>query len=704
MIENQSFEKPEGVELQYKPLPLRIFYYSHDSYGLGHLRRSLAIASQLSLTCPDATQLLVTGSPQSHSFELPEGLDIIKLPSISKSESGEYQSRSLKLPFKALKTLRETIILECIRHFEPDIVLVDKSAAGVSGEMRPSLSYLHEHRPKTKVVLGMRDIEDEPEKVRKEWAKQGIYTLMEERCHRILLYGNRAIYDPVKHYALCFSRRALVSMLHPHDLNEKKLSNAIQMSLETPTPAVNDDQDLQLDGATRASEALLKLFRKTDLPHQKLQYCRRGFPPTPQRRIRMRIFYYSHDTYGLGHIQRTLAIARQVALDCPEATQLLITGSPQAHSFELPDRLDIIKLPSISKSSKGEYRSRTLRIPFKALKALRETIILETIRHFKPDVVLVDKAPAGVKGEMLPAFAYLKEKRPETKCVLGMRDIEDDATKVCEDWKRQRLYHLMDETYDAIFLYGNRAIYDPVKAYRLSAKTERKIISCGYIVRNKCAKPPEEIRRALKMKTDRLVLVTAGGGEDGFHLMNTYLKMLADQSHSSDLGFDSLIVPGPLMSNAERKKLHAYRAMGLPMTLLDFTPDLYNYLNAADLIVSMGGYNTFCEIISLGKKSIIVPRVRPRVEQLIRAKRFSELGLVRMLHPTHLNPANLFMQIQNSFKGDNPISASEAGLTINGAMEASRSIKNLLKEVRPPEPYVSYSTERLNQIKQVVLL
>ena len=45
----------------------------------------------------------------------------------------------------------------------------------------------------------------------------------------------------------------------------------------------------------------------------------------------------------------------------------------------------------------------------------------------------------------------------------------------------------------------------------------------------------------------------------------------------------------------------------------------------------MGGYNTFCEVLSFDKRAVIVPRTVPRLEQWIRAKRAEELGLVRMI-------------------------------------------------------------------------
>jgi tetratricopeptide (TPR) repeat protein len=71
-----------------------------------------------------------------------------------------------------------------------------------------------------------------------------------------------------------------------------------------------------------------------------------------------RLLLYSHDMYGLGHLRRTLAIAGQVAADLPKAHQLLITGSMVAGAFGLPPRLDMIKLPALSKRPSGQYTAR----------------------------------------------------------------------------------------------------------------------------------------------------------------------------------------------------------------------------------------------------------------------------------------------------------------------------------------------------------
>ena len=83
-----------------------------------------------------------------------------------------------------------------------------------------------------------------------------------------------------------------------------------------------------------------------------------------------RILLYSHDSYGLGHLRRTMLIAeRLVRLPCrPEV--LVVTGSPRAQSFSVPSRVDTVKLPAATKDG-DRYRSRTLELPIDDLVALR---------------------------------------------------------------------------------------------------------------------------------------------------------------------------------------------------------------------------------------------------------------------------------------------------------------------------------------------
>ncbi len=135
----------------------------------------------------------------------------------------------------------------------------------------------------------------------------------------------------------------------------------------------------------------------------------------------MRILHYSRDTYGASHLERTLSIASRFASDFPHATQLVVSGTPQPGWAKLPGRLDFIKLPTMDESLLGDFHSPSLSLSYGAIASLREKIILGTIKHFQPDLVLVESSTNG-QGEMSPALEYLEWERPETKLIVGMSD------------------------------------------------------------------------------------------------------------------------------------------------------------------------------------------------------------------------------------------------------------------------------------------
>ena len=342
-----------------------------------------------------------------------------------------------------------------------------------------------------------------------------------------------------------------------------------------------------------------------------------------------------------------------------------------AGAFGLPPRLDMIKLPALSKRSSGKYQSRALPLTLNETMTWRTQMILQAATAFKPNLVLVDKSPAGVQGELLPTLRYLKTWSPETKLVLGMRDIEDDAKATHAEWEAAGVPQLHDEVYDHILLYGERDIFDPVKVYGMSASAEAKLIECGYLGRAEAKRDAGLVRRELGIGDEPLVVLTVGGGGDGFEIIQTYLEMLANWPGGAP--FYSLIVTGPLMTQGKRKLLRqSVRTNHL--TLLEFTPDLGSYLAAADLVISMAGYNTVCETLSLGVRSLLVPRVRPRTEQLLRAERLARRGLARMLTPDELSTGHLMAEIKASLAGPKPAAA----LDMSGLPRVGRAIADLI--------------------------
>ena len=182
-----------------------------------------------------------------------------------------------------------------------------------------------------------------------------------------------------------------------------------------------------------------------------------------------RLVTYSHDGFGLGHLRRTLDIARWVVRDVPESNVLMLIGCPSATLFALPAGIDYIKIPSIIKVDTEIWHMRNLRIDQKKGKALRASIIQKATEVFDPQFFLVDHTPAGVWGELVPTLEDLR-RRGVTK-VLGLRDILDAPEVTRAAWEKKRFYQLINTYYDQVFIYGCRDIFDTAAPVPLASVT-----------------------------------------------------------------------------------------------------------------------------------------------------------------------------------------------------------------------------------------
>ncbi len=391
-----------------------------------------------------------------------------------------------------------------------------------------------------------------------------------------------------------------------------------------------------------------------------------------------RAIVYSHDTYGLGNIRRMLAISRHLVEHLPDLSILLITGSPVIHSFRLPSRLDYIKLPCLSRVKRESYSSKYLKLGDVEMTRLRSILIQDAVLAFEPDLFLVDKKPYGINNELTCVIRRLRRERPWTNHVLILRDIIDSPEATIRTWEERDYYRAID-LFDQILVLGSRDVFDLCSEYRLPAHAAEKVTFCGYTRREGTVRERAEVRREIGVEDDeKLVLVTTGGGQDGAFLLKAYLddEPLLGEKH----GVKSLIVDGPEIPELHWKEIHS-KASGHPrVTLLDFTDDMLSLMNAADLVVSMGGYNTTCEILTLNKRAIVVPRVAPVEEQLIRAERLSRMGCFRVIHPSQLQ-AGCLAQAVLSELNEHDQARSSTRLDLNGLPRIAEYVRGVLNTV-----------------------
>lgn len=387
-----------------------------------------------------------------------------------------------------------------------------------------------------------------------------------------------------------------------------------------------------------------------------------GAPGAPARRPR--VMAYSHDGFGLGHLRRNLGLVNALLGECPDASVLMVTGSPASHSFPFPPQVDNIKLPSLAKLANDNYVSRPLGLDRDEVARLRAAIMRAAVEEFRPDLVLVDFYPLGVNRDLEPALRHVRATLPATRIVLGWRDILDDPRQVQREWWDTGQIGAVDELFDRVLIYGCQELYDPFSEYGLPPVLAARTTFTGYLV----GEEPE--RRPARPAEGPTVVCTLGGGEDGVPVAWTFLEAMGELGRE---GWRGRLVTGPLMAAGDLRAVRA-AATEAGVACDAFVEDLVCVLAEADVVVAMAGYNTLCEVLATRTPAVVIPRTLPRQEQLLRATRFAGLGLVRALLPPEVNGARLaaLVREQAGVSRDEVGRRVTAGLRVGGLAVAAQ--------------------------------
>jgi predicted glycosyltransferase len=336
-----------------------------------------------------------------------------------------------------------------------------------------------------------------------------------------------------------------------------------------------------------------------------------------------RVLIYSHDSFGLGHLRRCREIAHALVEAEQDLSVLILSGSPIIGSFDFRARVDFIRIPGVIKLRNGDYTSLKLHIDIEQTMAMRASIIEHTAKIYDPDLFLVDKEPLGLRGEVETTLAMLNAR--DTPCVLGLRDIMDEPSLLVPEWERKQAVPALMKYYQDIWVYGLPQVYDPLQGVAVPDSVRNKVTYTGYLPRSVPQAAPD---LTLEKIAEPYLLITVGGGGDGEQIIDWVLR-----AYESDpeLPYPALLVLGPFMAS-ELQNDFLRRAGQLPnIEAITFEARMEGLMDRALGVVCMGGYNTFCEILSFNKRALLVPRTEPRMEQHIRATRAAQLGLVSVL-------------------------------------------------------------------------
>ena len=353
-----------------------------------------------------------------------------------------------------------------------------------------------------------------------------------------------------------------------------------------------------------------------------------------------RLLMYSQDGHGLGHLRRSMNIAREVRARDPRCDVLIVADSPAVSIAGSEPGIELLKLPTIIKTGNSTWQNGSLSMPVRRLVKLRSELLLHTVAEFRPNAIIVDHMPVGAMGELKPMLDHVSLQPRPPRLFLGLRDVLDRPSVIRDAWERVGAYEYLPR-YDAVMIYGDQSIYDSSAAYRL-APHAREIAYCNYV------SPGRRGASIEPAAGTPLILMMGGGGADAFPLAESFARAISTIGQA--LNGEAVMLTGPNMAAGQRAHLASLGNVRVESSYRDAT----NLIRQASVIVTMGGYNSLCEVLTWQKKAVVVPRRGPSAEQQIRVDLFTARSLISSVPAQALDAARLATELL-SLLGDDEI-------------------------------------------------
>jgi predicted glycosyltransferase len=349
----------------------------------------------------------------------------------------------------------------------------------------------------------------------------------------------------------------------------------------------------------------------------------------------MKVIFYCQHVLGVGHLFRAREICK--ALDGHEV--ILITGGPQIET-KLPKHVTVVKLRGLQmdRKFKGLFSSDKS-VSLDQVKKKRQKKLLAIIQKEKPDIFFLELYPFGRQAfrfELDPALQAIRSNR-HARCgvISSVRDILVEKEKPKHE---RRALERLNTFFDAVLVHSDPNLITLKETFFRFDEIRIPVMHTGYIAQ----KPPDNARSRIRNQLgigegDIMIVASAGGGSVGKPILESAIRAF---DHLKVDGRPYLYVfSGPYMADPEFTYLKGLK-QSKRIQIEKFTPDFLSYLAAADISISMAGYNTTMNILATGVPALVWPFAENR-EQRLRAERLADRGALRLINDQDLNPDDL---------------------------------------------------------------
>lgn len=376
-----------------------------------------------------------------------------------------------------------------------------------------------------------------------------------------------------------------------------------------------------------------------------------------------RVMLYCQYLSGMGHLVRTTQFAKAL---CESFQPTVIIGGPKIEDFVPPEGVEIVYMPPLWLDN-GAFRVAD-GANVEAVKRARRETLIDLFDSTRPEIVITEFFPFGrhdLLFELEPWMQHIRQTAPDTLVVSSLRDL---IGKTVLDRQTGTILDLANAYFDAVLVHSDPQFMRFEEGFVGASRIDCPILHTGFIA---------EAPRTEPIACDNpFVLVSVGGGRIGGEVLDAALgaaDILKDQ-----LPHDFKIFTGPFLPETDFKDLRARADRLDHVHLSRFTPNLLAHMQAADLSISLAGYNTTMNVLRADVPAILVPigHYDFDCEQLIRAEKLDQLGVVDMLRQDAVTAENLAQRITKTLARKK----SQTHFNLDGARDATLALQTLVSQ------------------------
>ncbi len=384
-----------------------------------------------------------------------------------------------------------------------------------------------------------------------------------------------------------------------------------------------------------------------------------------------KVLFYCQHVLGMGHFIRSMEIVRALK----DFEVCFLNGGEIVPGFEFPSSVNVVNLPPLTSDAAFKEVQSDSPHPLEEIKEVRRLKILSEFERFKPDLFIIELFPFGRRKfafELVPLLARIRLSGDPIKVVCSLRDIL--VGKRDQSRHEDQVCRIVDRYFDLILIHSDPRFQRLEETFSRREDIQVATWYTGFVAQTASQfslDRPEEIPADDEKP---MILVSIGGGRVGVELLECAID--ASPIVGETAPHRMLMFTGPYLPEDNFLRLQRKVEAKPNIVLRRYTADFLSYMKQADLSISMAGYNTCMNILTTGKKALLLPFTgNQNEEQTIRAEKLEALGVAEMIRPDELQPGLLAKKIVHALKTE-PVSV---GLDMQGAEKTARFLGEMLR-------------------------